>query len=91
MARVPLGVAQARGAVSAFRPDAVLATGGCVAAPTGGRRAARDVTGGRLREAVGPVLGEPGRREAMAAAARAHGRPDAAERLVDVILSAASR
>lgn len=50
-----------------------------------------DVTGGRLREAVGPLLGDPGRREAMAAAARAHGRPDAAERLVDVILSAASR
>ncbi|MDX2404944.1 UDP-N-acetylglucosamine--N-acetylmuramyl-(pentapeptide) pyrophosphoryl-undecaprenol N-acetylglucosamine transferase [Streptomyces microflavus] len=47
-----------------------------------------DVTGGHLREAVGPLLGDPARREAMAAAARAHGRPDAAERLVDVILSA---
>ncbi|WP_369164678.1 glycosyltransferase [Streptomyces sp. AFD10] len=50
-----------------------------------------DVTGGRLREAVEPLLDDPARREAMAAAARAHGRPDAAERLVDVILSAASR
>ncbi len=47
-----------------------------------------DVTGGHLREAVGPLLDDPARREAMAAAARAHGRPDAAERLVDVILSA---
>lgn len=48
-----------------------------------------EVTGGHLREAVGPLLDDPASREAMAAAARAHGRPDAAERLVDVILSAA--
>ncbi|MFI2184590.1 UDP-N-acetylglucosamine--N-acetylmuramyl-(pentapeptide) pyrophosphoryl-undecaprenol N-acetylglucosamine transferase [Streptomyces sioyaensis] len=46
------------------------------------------VTADRLREAVDPLLMEPARRDAMAAAARAHGRPDAAERLVDVILSA---
>ncbi|MFE0125169.1 UDP-N-acetylglucosamine--N-acetylmuramyl-(pentapeptide) pyrophosphoryl-undecaprenol N-acetylglucosamine transferase, partial [Streptomyces parvus] len=39
----------------------------------------------------GPLLDDPERRATMAAAARAHGRPDAAERLVDVILSAASR
>ncbi|RLV69055.1 UDP-diphospho-muramoylpentapeptide beta-N-acetylglucosaminyltransferase [Streptomyces sp. CBMAI 2042] len=50
-----------------------------------------DVDGGHMREAVGPLLDDPARREAMAAAARAHGRPDAAERLVDVILSAATR
>ncbi len=50
-----------------------------------------EVTGGRLREAVGPLLDDPERRATMAAAAGAHGRPDAAERLVDVILSAASR
>lgn len=50
-----------------------------------------EVTGGHLREAVGPLLDDPERRATMAAAARAHGRPDAADRLVDVILSAASR
>ncbi|MEW2546650.1 UDP-N-acetylglucosamine--N-acetylmuramyl-(pentapeptide) pyrophosphoryl-undecaprenol N-acetylglucosamine transferase [Streptomyces sp. NPDC047002] len=49
-----------------------------------------DVAGGHLREAVGPLLEDPVRREAMAAAAKAHGRPDAADRLVDVLLSAAS-
>ncbi|GGU93884.1 UDP-N-acetylglucosamine--N-acetylmuramyl-(pentapeptide) pyrophosphoryl-undecaprenol N-acetylglucosamine transferase [Streptomyces albospinus] len=35
MARVPLGVAQARKVVSGFRPDVVLATGGYVAVPAG--------------------------------------------------------
>ncbi|GGL09900.1 UDP-N-acetylglucosamine--N-acetylmuramyl-(pentapeptide) pyrophosphoryl-undecaprenol N-acetylglucosamine transferase 2 [Sphaerisporangium melleum] len=35
MARVPLGVAQARSIVSRFRPDVVLATGGYVAVPVG--------------------------------------------------------
>jgi UDP-N-acetylglucosamine--N-acetylmuramyl-(pentapeptide) pyrophosphoryl-undecaprenol N-acetylglucosamine transferase len=35
MARVPLGVAQARGAVREFGPHAVLATGGYVAIPVG--------------------------------------------------------
>ncbi|MFJ4436991.1 UDP-N-acetylglucosamine--N-acetylmuramyl-(pentapeptide) pyrophosphoryl-undecaprenol N-acetylglucosamine transferase [Streptomyces sp. NPDC088923] len=49
-----------------------------------------EVTGERLREAVGPLLDDPSRREAMAAAARAQGRPDAANRLVDVVLNAAS-
>ncbi|MGW9638894.1 UDP-N-acetylglucosamine--N-acetylmuramyl-(pentapeptide) pyrophosphoryl-undecaprenol N-acetylglucosamine transferase [Streptomyces albidoflavus] len=42
-----------------------------------------------LREAVEPLLTDPAQREAMATAAREHGRPDAAARLVDVILSAA--
>ncbi|MFC0600411.1 UDP-N-acetylglucosamine--N-acetylmuramyl-(pentapeptide) pyrophosphoryl-undecaprenol N-acetylglucosamine transferase [Streptomyces palmae] len=49
-----------------------------------------EVTADRLREAVGPLLVDPARRASMAAAARAHGRPDAAERLVDVILAAAA-
>lgn len=49
-----------------------------------------EVTEASLREAVGPLLTDPGRRDAMAERARAHGRPDAAARLVDVILSAAS-
>ncbi|MFF3258350.1 glycosyltransferase [Streptomyces sp. NPDC002932] len=47
-----------------------------------------EVTEESLRDAVGPLLTDPGRRDAMAERARAHGRPDAADRLVDVILSA---
>lgn len=35
MARVPLGVLQARRIISKFRPDVVLATGGYVAVPAG--------------------------------------------------------
>ncbi|MFC4466882.1 glycosyltransferase [Streptomyces xiangluensis] len=49
-----------------------------------------DVTAAKLRDAVGPLLTDPVRREQMAERARAHGRPDAADRLVDVMLSAAS-
>ncbi|MET8190525.1 MULTISPECIES: UDP-N-acetylglucosamine--N-acetylmuramyl-(pentapeptide) pyrophosphoryl-undecaprenol N-acetylglucosamine transferase [unclassified Streptomyces] len=49
-----------------------------------------EVTGASLRDAVGPLLTDPGRRDAMAKRARGYGRPDAADRLVDVILSAAS-
>ncbi|GAA2401665.1 hypothetical protein GCM10010378_50510 [Streptomyces viridochromogenes] len=49
-----------------------------------------DVTGERLRDGVGPLLADPALRAAMARRARAHGSPDAAERLVDVVLSAAS-
>ncbi|QKW20944.1 UDP-N-acetylglucosamine--N-acetylmuramyl-(pentapeptide) pyrophosphoryl-undecaprenol N-acetylglucosamine transferase [Kitasatospora sp. NA04385] len=40
-----------------------------------------------LRAALAPLLADPLRREAMAARSREHGRPDAAERLVDVLLS----
>ncbi|MFE2936406.1 glycosyltransferase [Streptomyces sp. NPDC059278] len=49
-----------------------------------------EVTGDRLKDTVGPLLTDPARRAAMAERARAHGRPDAADRLVNVILSAAS-
>ncbi|GGU43072.1 UDP-N-acetylglucosamine--N-acetylmuramyl-(pentapeptide) pyrophosphoryl-undecaprenol N-acetylglucosamine transferase [Streptomyces violascens] len=42
-----------------------------------------------LREAVAPLLTDPKVRAQMAEQARSHGRPDAAERLVDVVLSAA--
>ncbi|SHM25381.1 UDP-N-acetylglucosamine--N-acetylmuramyl-(pentapeptide) pyrophosphoryl-undecaprenol N-acetylglucosamine transferase [Streptomyces yunnanensis] len=42
-----------------------------------------------LVNAVEPLLTDPARREAMAQRARAHGRPDAVDRLVDVILAAA--
>nr|WP_180218537.1 UDP-N-acetylglucosamine--N-acetylmuramyl-(pentapeptide) pyrophosphoryl-undecaprenol N-acetylglucosamine transferase [Streptomyces albus] len=49
-----------------------------------------EVTADRLRAALGPLLTDPARRVGMAEAARSHGRPDAADRLVDVLLSAAS-
>ncbi|MGW0070409.1 UDP-N-acetylglucosamine--N-acetylmuramyl-(pentapeptide) pyrophosphoryl-undecaprenol N-acetylglucosamine transferase [Streptosporangium sandarakinum] len=49
-----------------------------------------EVTAADLWQAVEPLLADPARRAAMAHRARAHGRPDAADRLVDVILSAAS-
>ncbi|MGW4825224.1 UDP-N-acetylglucosamine--N-acetylmuramyl-(pentapeptide) pyrophosphoryl-undecaprenol N-acetylglucosamine transferase [Streptomyces sp. NPDC004227] len=48
-----------------------------------------DVTGEQLREALGPLLADAHLRRAMAERARTHGRPDAAERLVDEILSVA--
>ncbi|MEU8774136.1 UDP-N-acetylglucosamine--N-acetylmuramyl-(pentapeptide) pyrophosphoryl-undecaprenol N-acetylglucosamine transferase [Streptomyces sp. NPDC048606] len=49
-----------------------------------------EVTGQTLAEAVGPLLVDPAGRTAMAERARAYGRPDAAERLVDVLLAAAN-
>ncbi|MGW3495522.1 UDP-N-acetylglucosamine--N-acetylmuramyl-(pentapeptide) pyrophosphoryl-undecaprenol N-acetylglucosamine transferase [Streptomyces sp. NPDC001020] len=49
-----------------------------------------DVTADRMREAVGPLLADAHLRGAMAERARAHGRPDAADRLVDEILSVAA-
>ncbi|MEU4113314.1 UDP-N-acetylglucosamine--N-acetylmuramyl-(pentapeptide) pyrophosphoryl-undecaprenol N-acetylglucosamine transferase [Kitasatospora sp. NPDC028055] len=49
-----------------------------------------DVTADALREALAPLLADPARRGAMAARSREHGRPDAAERLVDVVLEAAA-
>ncbi|MFD6347223.1 glycosyltransferase [Streptomyces roseolus] len=49
-----------------------------------------DVSADRLKDAVGPLLADPGRREAMGQRAREQGRPDAADRLVDVLLSAAA-
>jgi UDP-N-acetylglucosamine--N-acetylmuramyl-(pentapeptide) pyrophosphoryl-undecaprenol N-acetylglucosamine transferase len=49
-----------------------------------------EVSAERLCEAAAPLLTDPARRAAMAQRAQAHGRPDAADRLVDVILSAAS-
>jgi UDP-N-acetylglucosamine--N-acetylmuramyl-(pentapeptide) pyrophosphoryl-undecaprenol N-acetylglucosamine transferase len=49
-----------------------------------------EVTAEGLRVALAPLLADPVRREAMAARSREHGRPDAAERLVDVVLAAAS-
>lgn len=48
-----------------------------------------DVAAAHLQGAVAPLLSDAGRRARMAHAAREHGRPDAAERLVDVLLEAA--
>jgi UDP-N-acetylglucosamine--N-acetylmuramyl-(pentapeptide) pyrophosphoryl-undecaprenol N-acetylglucosamine transferase len=48
-----------------------------------------DVTPDTLTAALGPLLADPARRAAVAAGARALGRPDAAERLADAILGAA--
>ncbi|RSM80612.1 UDP-N-acetylglucosamine--N-acetylmuramyl-(pentapeptide) pyrophosphoryl-undecaprenol N-acetylglucosamine transferase [Amycolatopsis sp. WAC 01375] len=48
-----------------------------------------DVTAADLRDAVAPLLTDPQRRRAMASRARELGRPDAADRLVDVVLDAA--
>ncbi|MET8694071.1 UDP-N-acetylglucosamine--N-acetylmuramyl-(pentapeptide) pyrophosphoryl-undecaprenol N-acetylglucosamine transferase [Streptomyces bauhiniae] len=48
-----------------------------------------DVTVDQVRNAMGPLLSDASLRRAMAERARAYGRPDAADRLVDEILSAA--
>jgi UDP-N-acetylglucosamine--N-acetylmuramyl-(pentapeptide) pyrophosphoryl-undecaprenol N-acetylglucosamine transferase len=48
-----------------------------------------DVTPDTLTAALGPLLADPARRAAIAVAARAQGRPDAAERLADAVLTAA--
>jgi UDP-N-acetylglucosamine--N-acetylmuramyl-(pentapeptide) pyrophosphoryl-undecaprenol N-acetylglucosamine transferase len=48
-----------------------------------------DVSPERLREAVTPLLTDAHQRSAMAERARSYGRPDAAERLADVVLAAA--
>lgn len=48
-----------------------------------------DVTADSLRTAVRPLLEDPERRRAIAANARSHGRPNAADQLVDVVLAAA--
>ncbi|MFF2950748.1 glycosyltransferase [Kitasatospora sp. NPDC057965] len=48
-----------------------------------------DVTAERLREAVDPLLTDAHRRAGMAERARSYGRPDAADHLVDLLLSAA--
>jgi UDP-N-acetylglucosamine--N-acetylmuramyl-(pentapeptide) pyrophosphoryl-undecaprenol N-acetylglucosamine transferase len=60
-----------------------LAESGAAAALLG------EVTPDALMAALTPLLADPARREAMALAARSHGRPDAAERLADAVLAAA--
>ncbi|WP_246108531.1 UDP-N-acetylglucosamine--N-acetylmuramyl-(pentapeptide) pyrophosphoryl-undecaprenol N-acetylglucosamine transferase [Streptomyces sedi] len=46
-------------------------------------------TADTLRTALTPLLADPAARTTMADAARTHGRPDAAERLIDTLLEAA--
>ncbi|MGY1984344.1 UDP-N-acetylglucosamine--N-acetylmuramyl-(pentapeptide) pyrophosphoryl-undecaprenol N-acetylglucosamine transferase [Nocardia gipuzkoensis] len=48
-----------------------------------------DVSAQTLRDAIEPLLGDPGRRAAIAEHAREHGRPDAARALTDLLLSVA--
>lgn len=48
-------------------------------------------TAERLRELVGALLAEPGRLQVMGRAARAAARPDAAERIADLVESSARR
>jgi len=50
-----------------------------------------DCTADRLRELVGALLAEPERLEVMGQAARAAARPDAAERIADMVESVARR
>jgi UDP-N-acetylglucosamine--N-acetylmuramyl-(pentapeptide) pyrophosphoryl-undecaprenol N-acetylglucosamine transferase len=49
-----------------------------------------EVTANRLQNSLGPLLTDPARRARMADASRAYGRPDAADRLVDVLMSVAT-
>ncbi|MFF4442596.1 glycosyltransferase [Streptomyces sp. NPDC001621] len=49
-----------------------------------------EVTAGQLQTAVGPLLADAHVRWGMAERARAYGRPDAADRLVDEVLAAAA-
>jgi UDP-N-acetylglucosamine--N-acetylmuramyl-(pentapeptide) pyrophosphoryl-undecaprenol N-acetylglucosamine transferase len=49
-----------------------------------------EVSAEDLRSAVVPLLADASRRAEVADAARAHGRPDAADRLVDVLLAVAT-
>ncbi len=48
-----------------------------------------EVTPQNLQAGVEPLLADPATRQAIATQARSHGMPDAAERLVDVLLDAA--
>jgi len=50
-----------------------------------------DVTPGTLTEALEPLLVDPARRSAVAATARSLGRPDAAERLAEAVLTVAGQ
>ncbi|GCB46899.1 UDP-N-acetylglucosamine--N-acetylmuramyl-(pentapeptide) pyrophosphoryl-undecaprenol N-acetylglucosamine transferase [Streptomyces sp. NL15-2K] len=50
-----------------------------------------EVTPASLRNALESLLTDPGARRDLAARARTYGRPDAADRLADVVLSAASQ
>jgi UDP-N-acetylglucosamine--N-acetylmuramyl-(pentapeptide) pyrophosphoryl-undecaprenol N-acetylglucosamine transferase len=50
-----------------------------------------ECTGPRLRELVGALLSDRPRLDAMGDAARRVGRPEAAERIADLVLGVAAR
>ena len=87
-------VALVKGAVA---PDGLRSAVGGRRSAVGGRRSAvggrRSAVGGRRsavggrRSAVGPILASPEKRQHMAQQARTVGRPDAADRLTDLLLS----
>ena len=59
--------------------SALVAAGGAVLVPDA------QLTGERLAGAITELLDTPGRLEAMAASARSHGRPDAADRVIALV------
>jgi len=59
--------------------SALVAAGGAVLVPDA------ELTGERLARAITELLDTPGRLEAMAASARSHGRPDAADRVIALV------
>ncbi|GAA4054787.1 UDP-N-acetylglucosamine--N-acetylmuramyl-(pentapeptide) pyrophosphoryl-undecaprenol N-acetylglucosamine transferase [Actinomadura miaoliensis] len=81
-AAVLIPLASSAGNEQAHNAQHLAATGAAVALMG-------EVSAADLQAAVAPLLTDPGRRAAMAARARDHGRPDAAERLADIVLTAA--
>ena len=63
----------------AHNASALVAAGGAVLIPDA------EVTGERLAGAITDLLDTSGRLEAMAASARSHGRPDAADRVIALV------
>jgi UDP-N-acetylglucosamine--N-acetylmuramyl-(pentapeptide) pyrophosphoryl-undecaprenol N-acetylglucosamine transferase len=62
-----------------WNASAVVAAGGAVLIPDA------QLTGERLAGAITDLFDTPGRLEAMAASARSHGRPDAADRVIALV------
>ena len=62
-----------------WNASAVVAAGGAVLIPDA------QLTGERLAGAITDLCDTPGRLEAMAASARSHGRPDAADRVIALV------
>lgn len=62
-----------------WNASAIVAAGGAVLIPDA------QLTGERLAGAITDLFDTPGRLEAMAASARSHGRPDAADRVIALV------